>query len=310
MSLSRRKLIEMLKDSRVDHPLADEVAENLAARLKSLAVSSSQMEEARQGRVGRKVLALIGSVGIFAWVGVTGVAASVGLVATGNMPAPIQNVVSSVLEVAGIQVPRADEDPVPGEVEQPSDGEADPELDITTTTLADESVVESGIDESPVPAETTIPQDQEDVTEQTPITVVKPVSNKPTTTPNKDQEDSNTGNGNSGNANNGNSGNANNGNSGNTSNGNSGNTNSGNAGSGSDQANSSNPGNSGEAGNANNGNAGQGNNGQGNGNAGSNAETVVTAPAVIAPLMPVNEPAKGNSSNQGNKSNQNKNKNK
>ena len=284
MKLSRRSVINQLKETRIDQPLNEDVAENMAARLKSLAVSGAQLEEARRGRVGRKVVAVVGSLGIFAWMGVTGVAASVGLVVTGNMPAPIQNAVSTVLDVAGITVPRADDESTPAIDEQPNGEDVVDESTITTTTVVDLGVTESQEVVTPIPVETTVPEVDEEV-DETPTTIAKPVGNKPTSTPNKGQENSN--NGNSGNANNGNAGN-------------SGNANSGNAGS---------PGNSdnGNSGNPNNGNAGNsGNNGQGNGNGDANSETVGTAPAVLAPLMPVNEPPKGNANSQGNSSNKNK----
>ena len=301
MKLSRRSVISQLKATRIDQPLNEDVAENMAARLKSLAVSGAQLEEARRGRVGRKVVAVVGSLGIFAWMGVTGVAASVGLVVTGNMPAPIQNAVSTVLDVAGITVPRADDESTPAINEQPNGQDVVDESTITTTTMVDQGDTESQEVVTPIPVETTVPELDEEV-DETPTTIAKPVGNKPTSTPNKGQENSNNGDsGNSGNANSGNAGNSGNANSGNAGNsGNSGSANSGNAGNSgnSDNGNSSNA-NSGNAGNS-------GNNGQGNGNGEANSETVVTAPAVLAPLMPVNEPPKGNANNQGNSSNKNK----
>ena len=197
MKLSRRNVIDQLKATRVDQVLNDDVAENLAARLKSLAVSGAQLEEARSGRLGRKVVAVIGSLGIFAWMGVTGVAASVGLVVTGNMPAPIQNAVSTVLEVAGIQVPRANEEPTLPNNQEPSGDPAVDESVVTTSTAVEQGVIESEDVVTPIPVETTVPEVDEDVKEETPTTIAKPVGNKPTT-PNKGQAGSNDGN--SGNA--------------------------------------------------------------------------------------------------------------
>jgi len=94
--------------------------ENLVARLQSLAVASSIAPVPRSTRLRRQVGAVIGAVGILGWAGATAASASVGLAATGNLPAPVQEVVADVLDVVKISVPRPDpslnpEAPVPAE---------------------------------------------------------------------------------------------------------------------------------------------------------------------------------------------------
>ena len=79
---------------------------DLVARLQSLAIASSITTEAKSGRLRRRVAALIGAVGVFGWAGAAAAGASVGLATTGNLPAPVQDVVADVLEVVNIEVPR------------------------------------------------------------------------------------------------------------------------------------------------------------------------------------------------------------
>lgn len=133
--LSRRSLSARLEATRVDVPLNDAFADDLAARLKSLAVAASFEAGAKKGRLRRKFVAVIGSMGVIGWIGVTGAAASVGLATTGNLPAPIQRVVSSVFDVVGIDIPSSDEN-VPAPVDDsvpvettvpPTDDDVDPD---------------------------------------------------------------------------------------------------------------------------------------------------------------------------------------
>ncbi|MGA1566564.1 MAG: hypothetical protein ACO39Q_10190, partial [Ilumatobacteraceae bacterium] len=79
---------------------------DLLARLQSIAIASSVTTEARTGRLRRRVAAVIGAVGVFGWAGAAAAGASVGLATTGNLPAPVQEVVADVLEVVNIEVPR------------------------------------------------------------------------------------------------------------------------------------------------------------------------------------------------------------
>ncbi|MGA0802281.1 MAG: hypothetical protein ACO3Q0_06535, partial [Ilumatobacteraceae bacterium] len=90
--ISRRSLTARLEALRVETPLDDAFADDLAARLQSLAIAASFEVGVKKGRLRRKFVAVIGSVGVIGWIGVTGAAASVGLAATGNLPAPIQDV--------------------------------------------------------------------------------------------------------------------------------------------------------------------------------------------------------------------------
>ena len=94
--------------------------ENFVARLQSLAIASSIAQAPRSTRIRRQVGAVIGAVGILGWAGAAAAGASVGLAATGNLPAPIQEVVADVLDVVKISVPRPDPLPAP-EVQVPTD---------------------------------------------------------------------------------------------------------------------------------------------------------------------------------------------
>ncbi len=145
--VSRRSLVARLAATRSHEPLDDVFAEDLAARLQSLAVASSFEIDARKGRLGRKVVAVLGSIGVVGWIGVTGAAASVGLAATGNLPAPVQNVVSTVFDVVGIDVPRADDEP------SPADEQAPIQVD---DVLVDDTVIDGLVD---VPVESSDPDD-------------------------------------------------------------------------------------------------------------------------------------------------------
>ena len=106
-----------------------DVDENFVARLQSLAIASSIAPAPRSTRIRKQVGAVIGAVGILGWAGAAAAGASVGLAATGNLPAPVQEVVADVLDVVKISVPRPDPLPAP-EVPLPTDGnpEDQPEL--------------------------------------------------------------------------------------------------------------------------------------------------------------------------------------
>lgn len=152
--VSRRSLVARLEATRVDAPLSDVFADDLAARLQSLAVAASFEVGATKGRYRRKFVAAIGSIGVIGWIGwigVTGAAASVGLASTGNLPAPVQDVVSSVFGVVGIELPTSDENE-PAPVEEPST------IDIEETPVDSTVPVEDSAPLDPTtPVETTIP---------------------------------------------------------------------------------------------------------------------------------------------------------
>ncbi|MED5570124.1 MAG: hypothetical protein VYE12_01710, partial [Actinomycetota bacterium] len=79
-----------------------DVDENFVARLQSLAIASSIAPAPRSTRIRKQVGAVIGAVGILGWAGAAAAGASVGLAATGNLPAPVQEVVADVLDVVKI----------------------------------------------------------------------------------------------------------------------------------------------------------------------------------------------------------------
>jgi len=76
-----------------------EVDANFVARLQSLAIASSITPSGRSTRLRRQLGAVVGAVGILGWAGAAAAGASVGLAATGNLPAPVQNVVADVLDL-------------------------------------------------------------------------------------------------------------------------------------------------------------------------------------------------------------------
>ena len=94
--------------------------DDLAARLRSLAVAASFDKPPRAVRIRRRAVAFLTAIGVFGWVGITGAAASIGLAATGNLPAPIQDTVSNVLDVVGIEVPRSEPEVPTDEQEEPT----------------------------------------------------------------------------------------------------------------------------------------------------------------------------------------------
>ena len=127
----QRRLVELaLSTAPVGYSInPSDVDENFVARLQSLAIASSIAPAPRSTRIRKQVGAVIGAVGILGWAGAAAAGASVGLAATGNLPAPVQEVVADVLDVVKISVPRPDPLPEP-EVPLPTDGnpEDQPEL--------------------------------------------------------------------------------------------------------------------------------------------------------------------------------------
>ena len=119
-----------------------QVDANFVARLQSLAIASSITPTRRSTRLRRQFGAVIGAVGILGWAGAAAAGASVGLAATGNLPAPVQDVVADVLDVVNISVPRPDPSPAPETPAPVSDSAPsidDESMTSTTTTIPEES---------------------------------------------------------------------------------------------------------------------------------------------------------------------------
>ncbi|MDA2958359.1 MAG: hypothetical protein O3B66_09020 [Actinomycetota bacterium] len=172
--VSRRSLATRLAELRVEETLDDVFMDDLAARLQSLAVAASFEVGAKKGRLRRKFVAAIGSIGVIGWVGVTGAAASVGLATTGNLPAPVQDVVSTVFEVVGIDIPTSDEnDPAPAE---PVDDA--PAVEVEEVPVESTLAVETTVPDETAPVETTIPEisdvEADSVVEEVPTPVTRP----------------------------------------------------------------------------------------------------------------------------------------
>lgn len=119
-----------------------DVDENFVARLQSLAIASSIAPAPRSTRIRKQVGAVIGAVGILGWAGAAAAGASVGLAATGNLPAPVQEVVADVLDVVKISVPRPDPLPAP-EVPLPTDGNPEDQTELKNSD-SQEQVNETG----------------------------------------------------------------------------------------------------------------------------------------------------------------------
>ena len=136
-----RRLALRLADLRATEA-AFEVDQDLVARLRSLAIASSADPTLAKGRWKRRVGAAVGAIGVFGWAGAAAAGASVGLVSTGSLPDPIQNVVADVLEVVNIEVPRPVSsveivpDPVEGPVEETPPTEP-PVTEPTPTTVVE-----------------------------------------------------------------------------------------------------------------------------------------------------------------------------
>ena len=145
-----------------------EVDANFVARLQSLAIASSVTPSRRSTRVRRQLGAVVGAVGILGWAGAAAAGASVGLAATGNLPAPVQNVVADVLDVVNVNIPRPDPTPESG-VPAPgssttTEDEARPNSTDTQDRLIETDTDESGTPESeisttsPTSTTTTLPE--------------------------------------------------------------------------------------------------------------------------------------------------------
>ena len=144
--VSRRSLVSRLEALRVDEPMNDVFADDLAARLQSLAIAASFEVGANKGRLRRKLVAAVGSIGVIGWIGVTGAAASVGLATTGNLPAPIQDVVSTVFDVVGIDIPASNDEPDSNEDPAPIEGDGD---SVDASVPSDDSNPEASSDSTP-----------------------------------------------------------------------------------------------------------------------------------------------------------------
>ncbi len=129
-----------------------EVDANFVSRLQSLAVASSITPSRRSTRLRRQLGAVVGAVGIIGWAGAAAAGASVGLAATGNLPAPVQDVVADVLDVVNISIPRPDPSP-----EQPTPVSDSAPLidDETSSSRPSESADEGVVTQTTVPGTST-----------------------------------------------------------------------------------------------------------------------------------------------------------
>ncbi|MEK9525747.1 MAG: hypothetical protein VWZ83_04985, partial [Acidimicrobiaceae bacterium] len=106
-----RRLRRRLRTVSAQAPTFDPTSVNIE-NLAALATASNLAAQRTTGGWRRRLVALIGSVGIVGWTGAVAAGASAGLAATGNLPDPIQQVVADVLEGVNIEVPAPDEEPV------------------------------------------------------------------------------------------------------------------------------------------------------------------------------------------------------
>ena len=132
-----------------------DVDENFVARLQSLAIASSIAPAPRSTQIRKKVGAIIGAVGILGWAGAAAAGASVGLTATGNLPAPVQEVVADVLDVVKISVPRPNPLPVP-EVPLPADGGPEDQPDLENSDSQEQTNETGPIETATTSSTTTI----------------------------------------------------------------------------------------------------------------------------------------------------------
>ena len=110
-----RRLRRRLRTVSAQAPTFDPTSVNIE-NLAALATASNLAAQRTTGGWRRRLVALIGSVGIVGWTGAVAAGASAGLAATGNLPDPIQQVVADVLEGVNIEVPAPDEEPVDDDV--------------------------------------------------------------------------------------------------------------------------------------------------------------------------------------------------
>jgi len=154
--LSRRDLVSMLEAmGGAPMPSVVDDADSLASRLRSLAIAGSFEGGVSRGRWGRRVVAVVGAVGLVGWTGLGVASASVGLAVTGNLPAPVQDFVSDVFEVVGLDLPKSapeEQSPAGGEISEEDedlddDEPVDPDLPddgVTPPTVAPAAPGNSG----------------------------------------------------------------------------------------------------------------------------------------------------------------------
>ena len=101
---TKREMIDRLQASSDTRFVAP--SSTLAERLPALAAASGLAVVPRRTRVGRRVAALVGSIGILGWLTMAGAgAAVVGASATGVLPDPVQQFVADVVTTVGIDLP-------------------------------------------------------------------------------------------------------------------------------------------------------------------------------------------------------------
>jgi len=89
-----------------------DIDNDLAARLQSLAIASSIDKRQSEFRVVRRALVLVGRVSAIGWVAIAAVVATVSLSSLNVLPDPMQVAMSNVLNVFGINVPHPENEPI------------------------------------------------------------------------------------------------------------------------------------------------------------------------------------------------------
>jgi len=89
-----------------------DIDNDLAARLQSLAIASSMDKRQSEFRVVRRALVLVGRVSAIGWVAIAAVVATVSLSSLNVLPDPMQVAMSNVLNVFGINVPHPENEPI------------------------------------------------------------------------------------------------------------------------------------------------------------------------------------------------------
>ena len=89
-----------------------DVDNDLAARLQSLAIASSMNSQPSPARVIRRALVMAGRVSAIGWIAVAAVVATISLSSVNVLPDPLQTAMSNVFNVVGINVPNPENEPI------------------------------------------------------------------------------------------------------------------------------------------------------------------------------------------------------
>ena len=123
MKISERELRRRLRAS--TDTSFEASSSTLGERLQALAMASSSAPPPLHRRWGRRIVAILASIGLVGWLS-TGVAsASVVLAATGNLPDPVQQFVADAVEVLGVDLPDPEEEREAGGGAEGDDADAD-----------------------------------------------------------------------------------------------------------------------------------------------------------------------------------------